>query len=469
MKKIMAFLTIGILILSGIGASAFSIKKITTRSISTDKYDMVIITPEEFVSDLQPLVDHKNTHGIQTTIKTTEAIYTEYKGRDNAEQIKHFIQDALENWNIKYVLLVGGKKGQSFDWYVPVRYSNIKDGTDYDFFISDLYYADIYKYNKTSDKYEFDDWDSNGNDIFGEWKGAKKDIIDLKPDVIVGRLPCRNHNDVKTIVEKIIAYESTPADPSWYKRMICIGGDTFPGNSGLFMYEGEATCDIAASYMTGFNIIKLYTSTGALTGSAEVLNEMNQGCGFVLTRGRGGTDKVRTYLPDGTEIVPMSNKDIRSLSNKDKYPIFVFGECNHAKLDVCLLNFLKLFKDEPNIYQNFTHNDCIMECIAWRMASKQDGGSIATITNTNFCYGAGTGDANSNGIPDDAETYGGWLALEIFRLIGQEGMKTLGEIHTQSILNYIDTFPVYTNLIHSKSIEEWILIGDPSLKIGGYQ
>jgi hypothetical protein len=467
MRKSITFVIIGILVLGGIGAGAFSIKKTNTLSLSNDEYDMVIIAPEEFVSDLQPLVDHKNNHDIQTTIKTTEAIYSEYDGRDNAEQIKYFIKDALETWNIKYVLFVGGKKGQSFDWYVPVRYSNIKDGTDYEFFISDLYYADIYKYNNTSGQNEFDDWDSNGNGIFGEWKAGKKDITDLKPDVIVGRLPCRNTGDLKTIVEKIIAYESTPADPSWYNRMICIGGDTFPDVSGLFMYEGEASCDVAASYMTGFTIIKLYTSTGALTGSGEVINEMNQGCGFVLTRGRGGTDKVRTFLPDKTEIVLMSNKDIRSLSNKDKYPIFVFGECNHAKLDVCLLNFLKLFKDEPNIYQNFTHNDCIMECIAWRMASKQDGGSIATITNTNFCYGS-VGDANSNGIPDDAETYGGWLAVEIFRLIGQEGKTTLGEIHTQSILNYIDNFPVYTNLIHSKSIQEWILIGDPSLKIGGY-
>jgi hypothetical protein len=250
--------------------------------------------------------------------------------------------------------------------------------------------------------------------------------------------------------------------------MICIGGDTFPDASGLFAYEGETSCDVAASYMTGFNIIKLYTSTGALTGSDEVINEMNQGCGFVLTRGRGGTDKVRTFLPDGTEIVPMSNKDIRSLSNKDKYPIFVFGECNHAKLDVCLFNFLKLFKGDPNIYRNWTNDDCILECVAWRMASKQDGGSIATITNTNYCYGS-VGDANSNGIPDDAETYGGWLAVEIFRLIGQEGMKTIGEIHTQSILNYIDNFPVYTNLIHCKSIQEWILIGDPSLQVGGYE
>ena len=326
MRKIIAFLIIGLLVLGGLGAGAFSIKKTNIQSISFDEYDLVIIAPEEFVSDLQPLVDHKNNHEIHTTIKTTESIYTEYDGRDNAEQIKYFIKDALESWNIKYVLLVGGKKGQLFDWYVPVRYSNIIDGSRYKFFISDLYYADIYKYNKTSGQYEFDDWDSNRNNNFSEWRGTKKDIIDLKPDVIVGRLPCRNHNDVKNIVEKIIAYESTPADPSWYNRMICIGGDTFPDVSGLFAYEGETSCDVAASYMTGFNIIKLYTSTGALTGSDEVINEMNQGCGFVLTRGRGGTDKVRTFLPDGTEIVPMSNKDIRSLSNKDKYPIFVFGE-----------------------------------------------------------------------------------------------------------------------------------------------
>jgi hypothetical protein len=45
MSKITTFLILGMLVLGGIGVSAFSIKKTNTRSISADAYDMVIITP----------------------------------------------------------------------------------------------------------------------------------------------------------------------------------------------------------------------------------------------------------------------------------------------------------------------------------------------------------------------------------------------------------------------------------------
>ncbi len=42
-------------------------------------------------------------------------------GRDKPEQIKYFIKDAIETYNITFVLLVGGTKGIRKQWYVPVR------------------------------------------------------------------------------------------------------------------------------------------------------------------------------------------------------------------------------------------------------------------------------------------------------------------------------------------------------------
>ena len=76
-------------------------------------YDLVIITPAKFSSEVQRLVDHKNLFGMNTTYKTTESIYEEYPFtayRDNAEKIKFFIKDAIEEWGITYVLLFGGLK-----------------------------------------------------------------------------------------------------------------------------------------------------------------------------------------------------------------------------------------------------------------------------------------------------------------------------------------------------------------------
>jgi hypothetical protein len=464
MMKMLPMVMIWILVFSGLGAGALSFDKVKKIAYANeDTYDMVIIAPKIFVSNLQPLVDHKNDHGVKTFVKTTEDIISQYNGRDDAEKVKYFIKNAIETNNITYVLLVGGHIGQFSGWYVPVRYANLDDGTNYSFFLSDLYFADIYKGNTT----EFEDWDSNGNGIFAEWNANGKDVLDLTPDVIVGRLPCRNRFEVKAIVQKIITYETTSAG-EWFNRMVCIGGDTFLGVGDPFPYEGEVTCDVAASYMNGFDIVKLYTSTGALTGPDDVLRELNQGCGFVLTRGRGGTDKMRTFLPDGTEIVPIQNKFVRRLTNTGEYPVVILGECNHGKFDVRILNIFKILKGDLDFFYNFTHNDCVPECIAWQFVKQADSGAIATITNTNFCYGD-VGDKNHNGIPDDAERYGGYLATGFFKQYGQNGERILGKIFYNTLSDYIKNFPCMSYKVDCKSVQEWTLFGDPSLMIGGIQ
>ena len=210
-------------------------------------YDLVIIAPQKFSGNLQKLVDHKIDYGVNTTIKTTEEIYGGgYSGVDKPEQIKYFIKYALETWGVKYVLLVGGLKsllwGKPRDdynqgtkgWHVPVRYTNLFDDPEHPLrgdtifdpgVISDLYYADIYEAEGN-----FSSWDPNGDGIFAAWgrPGVENDTgIDMFPDVCLGRLACRNKREVKIMVNKIIKYENTPADPSWFKKMIVISGDGF--------------------------------------------------------------------------------------------------------------------------------------------------------------------------------------------------------------------------------------------------
>lgn len=209
-------------------------------------YDLVIITPQKFSGTLQKLVDHKIDHGLSTTIKTTEAIYGEYSGVDEPEQIKYFIKHAIETWNISYVLLVGGLKSLIWSkprddynqgtkgWHVPVRYTNLFDDPEHPLsddtifdpgVISDLYYADIYEAEGN-----FSSWDPNGDGIFAAWgrPGVDNDTqIDLYPDVCLGRLACRNKYEVKNMVNKIIKYENTAYGEDWFKKIIAVSGDGF--------------------------------------------------------------------------------------------------------------------------------------------------------------------------------------------------------------------------------------------------
>lgn len=232
-------------------------------------YNMVIIAPSKFSFALQKLINHKNSKGVKTFLKTTEDIYKEYSGIgiDKPEKIKYFIKDAIETYNITYVLLVGGVKSSfnskprddpnqgTRDWFVPVRYNNFYDNPAHPLqdeglqdpgVISDLYYADIY--NKTGD---FENWDPNGDGIIAAWgmHGVENDTdIDMCPDVSLGRLACTSLREVRDVVNKIIRYEKSPADPDWFKKVVVVSGDGFLDQNDLniewnttYLPDGEYT------------------------------------------------------------------------------------------------------------------------------------------------------------------------------------------------------------------------------------
>ena len=221
-----------------------------------DEYDLVIIAPKQFSNILSKLKDHKNDFGVKTFIKTTESIYANYEGKDKPEKIKRFIDDAIQTHGITYVLLVGGLKSKIWNiprenmnygdkwWYVPVRYNNFYDDPEHplsydDIYdpgvLCDLYYADVYGEGGV-----FQDWDSNGDGKIAVWGMDTKgfDIendtdFDFYPDVALGRLACRSKLEVFNVVNKIIRYEETAANPDWFKRIVTISGDGFMDQEDL--------------------------------------------------------------------------------------------------------------------------------------------------------------------------------------------------------------------------------------------
>ena len=64
MNKIISIILACFFTLNGLGASAM-IEKTIDYSLFNDSFDMVIITPNIFISKLQPLVEHKNNYGFQ--------------------------------------------------------------------------------------------------------------------------------------------------------------------------------------------------------------------------------------------------------------------------------------------------------------------------------------------------------------------------------------------------------------------
>ena len=87
-------------------------------------------------------------------------------------------------------------------------------------------------------------------------------------------------------------------------------------------------------------------------------------------------------------------------------------------------------------------------CFAWSWIIKENAGAIATVGATRTAFGG-------------FDSGAGKLSLEFFSSYATS--DTAGEMMTQAQFGYITDVPydLFT-------VEEFVLLGDPSLKIGGY-
>lgn len=423
-------------------------------------YDLLIIAPQMFSKYLLPLVSHKNEHDMKTILVEVEDVYHQmfWYGRDHAEKIKYFIKKAFETWHIKYVLLVGGRKDQSpcETWWIPVRYSHLDRKYESYVerkFISDLYFADIYDENGN-----FSSWDTNGNGIYGEWPEDKPadDIADLYPDVYVGRLTCRNAFEVRVIVKKIINYETGKCSDSWFKKMVVVAGDTYPDKTDYI--DGEVYTQMGLDMMHGFEPVKLWTSDGSLKNWVDIVKAMNNGCGFIWFSGHGNPASWSTHPPGDSKkwIGNFKLRHIPFLFNGGKLPVCISGSgCFNNMFNVSLLHLPDLFSPS------------IPRCWGWSLTRKINGGCIATIAATAFSYESPDINIGKGGIE--------WLDMHFFGQYGLNNTDILGETWGKTITSFLQNFSIdwcdntsNGGALIAKNVEQWLLIGDPSLKIGGY-
>ncbi len=438
-------------------------------------YDLLIITPQKYSTALQQLVDHKEQWGIKTRLVSLSEVYDQiyWNGRDKAEKIKYFIMGAIEHWGVTHVLLIGGIRGQSFQWDLPVRYSHVVPAEEQEYaeqsFLSDLYFADVY-----DSLGEFSSWDSNQNNIFAEWNQTSRDQMDLYPDVYLGRLPCRNIREVRIMVRKIISYEKNRAEESWFNNLLLVAGDSY--NDTNHFNEGQLIAEKASTLLPEFSPVKVYASDQDIN-RRTVNKALNQGAGFAYFCGHGNPMSWTTHFPpDGSEwTTGYTVGDMIYLRNGYKLPISIVGGCHNGQFDVTLQNIVKgirqnglqYFSIKPGNIGDFWYSEWSPNCWAWWLTSKIGGGAIATIANTGLGT-HGDGDRDRNGIADYLEVLDGWLELRFLELYGMEKSDNLGVNHGETMTNYLHRFYGNNDKMDYKMVQQWELFGDPSLKIGGY-
>jgi len=229
---------------------------------------ILFIVYDNYEDEIQDLVDMKESKGLDTTVTTTSDI----PGGPTKENIKSYIQDAYDNWNIppSYVLLVGD---------VPQIPTYIGSSS---YSEADLYYVTL-------------------------------DGSDFIPEVHIGRFPGSSEAHIEEMVDKTVYYE-TGSFPSgdWIKH------GTFIASSDHGQMAEQTHNYCIDNYLTpnGYTVDKIYEASGGNT--QDIIDSLNEGSSLCIYSGHG--------YSGGWSCVPFNQNNVNSLTNEGMYP-FV---CSHA-------------------------------------------------------------------------------------------------------------------------------------------
>ncbi len=164
-------------------------------ALSTSRLDqeerLVIIYPAQYETAFLPLIAHREKQGLDVITATTEYIYSNFEGIDNAEKIRNYLINEYNTNGLDYVTLgadinhIPERRLWAFDCNYGLNDENHIPG--------DIYYANLNG-----------DWNENQNTLYGE----DDDNVDYFPELVVSRLPAMyNISEVEAMITKIISYE----------------------------------------------------------------------------------------------------------------------------------------------------------------------------------------------------------------------------------------------------------------------
>jgi hypothetical protein len=288
-------------------------------ALGREQFNYVIITLDNLMSSVTPLVDWENLKGKSVGVVTISWINTSYEGDDLAAKIRAFLLEKYPSseWGIEDVLLVGNRDD------VPMRRmaQDIGEGEPE----TDYYYAELSLPDNQS-------WDANGNHLYGEYY---YDPIDFETEVNVGRIPWSNPDIVHGICEKSAAYEQNN-DPNFKQNILLLGAffENTTDNAVLMEYKTNASHN---PWMSGWKKTRMYEQNYSIypmdcdLTSENVKNVWSTGTyGFVDWAGHGSPTECVRYHPTMIDFV----NTYTCSSLNDTYPSIIFAcACSNADSD----------------------------------------------------------------------------------------------------------------------------------------
>ncbi len=242
----------------------------STKNYPRESENYLIITYDDFYSEILSFAEWKQEQGYIVTIVNTSLINENL----TSKELREFIKTVYNTWSNPpvYILLVGDVEE------IPTFIG------EHSMTATDLYYTLM------------------DNDFF--------------PDILIGRFPASNKEQVSIMVNKTILYEQGRFSQCYIKHAVFLASmDKHYISEGTHNYVIE-------QYMIphNFSCDKLYRAAYKAT-TQQVIDVINEGRGLIVYSGHGSPAE----WADGPKF---TQNDIRNLRNHEIYPFI----CSHACL-----------------------------------------------------------------------------------------------------------------------------------------
>jgi hypothetical protein len=368
--------------------------------------NVIIVCHPDFESEALRLASHRSSTGLMTEVVTTTEVYNEFSsGRQDVTAIRDFVKSLRDRspGTLKALVLFG--KG-SYDYK-----NRVSNNTNL---------VPTYESRNSLHPlltYSSDDYFSFLENNEGDW--GESPVVNHTMDISVGRLPVKNMDDARNVVDKIIRYDSDAALlGKWRKEIVFIADD---GDFNLHQDDANDLAEFVDTNHGDFNTKKIYLDSypqqsrpsGEVSLETNKLIEdaFNSGAVAINYTGHGGERLwAQEKIFDDLTIAKLENK---------RLPLLVTATCEFGR------------QDDPGLISGAEL--CML---------RKDGGAISLVTTSRPVNAA------TNFLLNEA-FYNAFFQKENNRYL------SLGEIFRRT----------KNNSISGVSNRNFSLIGDPSLQL----
>jgi hypothetical protein len=284
--------------------------------------ELLIITHPNFASEAQRLANFRQTKsGISTTVVTVNQIYNEYSGgKQDITALRDFIRDLYlqPNSQLKNVLLFG--RG-SYDYKNRV--------------LGNTNYVPIYESRNSLsplETYGSDDYLTFLEPGEGEWKESPAQNHTM--DVGIGRLPVKKLEEAKTVVDKLIDYQTNPsAFGAWQNEILFVADD---GDFNIHNSQADQLANSIELLNSNYTTRKFFLdSFDQITRpSGQSSPAASKALDLAVRKGA----LIVNFTGHGSERVWMDERIldetiIQTWKNAPQYPLFVTATCEFGRHD----------------------------------------------------------------------------------------------------------------------------------------